>query len=178
MSGPKVAGCRCEACVPMGNPFDGTAVNARMILCATCGNKRCPHATNHHNACTNSNDPGQAGSSYEQCSKFVRAIEPSPAPVQPQAEPVAEIIECSKMGQQTVKEIDGRWKFLDYGTKLYAGAAPVAQAEPDLLVAYEESIQDIADWAAYASDHFQEKHDLAGVLKSHRDRLAAMKGTP
>lgn len=36
----------------------------RMILCATCGNKRCPHATDHRHACTNSNEPGQPGSSY------------------------------------------------------------------------------------------------------------------
>jgi len=36
----------------------------RMFLCAVCGNKRCPHATDHENACTGSNDPGQAGSRY------------------------------------------------------------------------------------------------------------------
>lgn len=32
-----------------------------MILCASCGNKRCPHASDHRNACTNSNEPGQIG---------------------------------------------------------------------------------------------------------------------
>jgi hypothetical protein len=36
----------------------------RMILCPVCGNKRCPHATNHNNPCTNSNEPGQPGSRY------------------------------------------------------------------------------------------------------------------
>ena len=36
----------------------------RMILCETCGNKRCPHASSKENACTNSNDPGQPGSKY------------------------------------------------------------------------------------------------------------------
>jgi len=35
-----------------------------MILCPDCGNKRCPHATDHRHACTNSNEPGQAGSVY------------------------------------------------------------------------------------------------------------------
>ena len=30
-----------------------------MILCPTCGNKRCPHATDHRLTCTNSNEPGQ-----------------------------------------------------------------------------------------------------------------------
>lgn len=37
---------------------------SRMILCAVCGNKRCPHATDHNYPCTNSNEPGQKGSSY------------------------------------------------------------------------------------------------------------------
>jgi hypothetical protein len=36
----------------------------RMILCANCGNKRCPHATDHRNPCTGSNAPGQPGSIY------------------------------------------------------------------------------------------------------------------
>lgn len=36
----------------------------RMIVCPTCGNKRCPHSTDHNLACTNSNEPGQPGSRY------------------------------------------------------------------------------------------------------------------
>lgn len=39
--------------------------------------------------------------------------------------PVAEIVECQKMGQQTVREIDGRWRWLRYGDLLYT--APPAQ---------------------------------------------------
>jgi hypothetical protein len=35
-----------------------------MVLCSICGNKRCPHANDHNNACTNSNEPGQPGSAY------------------------------------------------------------------------------------------------------------------
>lgn len=35
-----------------------------MIVCPTCGNKRCPRATHHGNPCTASNDPGQSGSRY------------------------------------------------------------------------------------------------------------------
>lgn len=35
------------------------------IVCTTCGNKRCPKATDHELACTNSNESGQAGSRYE-----------------------------------------------------------------------------------------------------------------
>jgi hypothetical protein len=38
---------------------------SRMILCVLCGNKRCPHATDHDLKCSNSNEPGQEGSSYQ-----------------------------------------------------------------------------------------------------------------
>lgn len=48
----------CHTCAPI------TMQNMRMILCPTCGNKRCPHANDHRNACTGSNEPGQPGSAY------------------------------------------------------------------------------------------------------------------
>jgi hypothetical protein len=35
-----------------------------MLLCPTCGNKRCPHATDHRHECTGSNEAGQPGSIY------------------------------------------------------------------------------------------------------------------
>ena len=44
---------------PLGN------LRIRMIVCPICGNKRCPHASDHELACTNSNEPGQKGSVYE-----------------------------------------------------------------------------------------------------------------
>lgn len=53
--------CWCETCRPI------TFSDMRMVICPTCGNKRCPHATFHGNACTGSNAPGQPGSSYEHC---------------------------------------------------------------------------------------------------------------
>jgi hypothetical protein len=40
---------------PIGMPF---------MVCKTCGNKRCPKATDCSLACTNSNEPGQEGSIY------------------------------------------------------------------------------------------------------------------
>jgi hypothetical protein len=61
-----VGECHCEACDPMvAKPGEVFPSNIRFIVCAICGNKRCPHATNHRNACTNSNAPGQKGSAYE-----------------------------------------------------------------------------------------------------------------
>lgn len=59
VAGGALPDCWCEACRP--NTFE----DMRMILCQSCGNKRCPHATNHLNACTGSNEPGQRGSSWE-----------------------------------------------------------------------------------------------------------------
>lgn len=50
--------CDCYACA------DGAARVSRMIVCPICGNKRCPRATHHDNACTGSNVPGQPGSRY------------------------------------------------------------------------------------------------------------------
>lgn len=50
--------CSCQTCRPI------TITDMRMVLCAICGNKRCPHATDHRNTCTGSNEPGQKGSSY------------------------------------------------------------------------------------------------------------------
>jgi hypothetical protein len=60
------AGCHCLQCEKERE--DGLEVipawYSRMTVCAICGNKRCPHATDHRHACTNSNEPGQAGSVY------------------------------------------------------------------------------------------------------------------
>jgi hypothetical protein len=36
-----------------------------MVVCRTCGNKRCPRATNSELPCTHSNEPGQPGSRYQ-----------------------------------------------------------------------------------------------------------------
>ena len=50
--------CWCHGCRPV--TFD----DMRMVLCPDCGNKRCPKANDHRNACTGSNATGQAGSAY------------------------------------------------------------------------------------------------------------------
>ena len=42
-----------------------------MFLCQICGNKRCPHGTDHRNACTGSNEPGQRGSRYRRFGRFM-----------------------------------------------------------------------------------------------------------
>ena len=65
-SGKRLDGCDCETCRP--NAFG----DMRMIVCAICGNKRCPHAADHRNACTGSNEPGQAGSSWAVVKPFIK----------------------------------------------------------------------------------------------------------
>lgn len=58
----------CRHCEDAALSRPGTSLAERlarrMILCPECGNKRCPKATWHENACTGSNAPGQKGSDY------------------------------------------------------------------------------------------------------------------
>lgn len=42
--------------------YAGTPIR---FACEICGNKRCPHHTDHRLTCTNSNESGQPGSVYE-----------------------------------------------------------------------------------------------------------------
>lgn len=51
-------GCWCLTCRPV------TINDMRFVVCPDCGNKRCPRANDHLNACTGSNEPGQEGSAY------------------------------------------------------------------------------------------------------------------
>lgn len=53
--------CGCWRCTRERNDTVGMS---RFVVCHTCGNKRCPHANDHHYTCTNSNEPGQPGSAY------------------------------------------------------------------------------------------------------------------
>lgn len=52
--------CGCHRCIK-----ERGHVARHMITCEICGNKRCPHATDHRLVCTYSNEPGQPGSVYE-----------------------------------------------------------------------------------------------------------------
>lgn len=50
--------CWCLTCRPV------VLKDMRFVVCPDCGNKRCPRANDHRNACTGSNEPGQEGSAY------------------------------------------------------------------------------------------------------------------
>jgi hypothetical protein len=51
---------------PSGDLVRDMMATQRFIVCAACGNKRCPQATDHRLVCTGSNAPNQPGSSYQQ----------------------------------------------------------------------------------------------------------------
>lgn len=51
--------CGCWRCMSERNES-----RSRMILCPDCGNKRCPRASDHRLACTDSNEAGQPGSVF------------------------------------------------------------------------------------------------------------------
>jgi hypothetical protein len=65
----KIVGINCAACHRCleGVLTEGgwPVVATRMILCSICWNKRCPHATDCALDCTESNEPGQKGSIWE-----------------------------------------------------------------------------------------------------------------
>jgi uncharacterized Zn-finger protein len=64
-------GCECHRCIKerrLGSMLCGIFLPlsaTKLIVCPKCGNKRCPHASDHDLECTSSNDPGQHGSIYE-----------------------------------------------------------------------------------------------------------------
>lgn len=56
---------RCERDAPVKRADDRWLGRPmRFVVCPTCGNKRCPRATDHRLACSGSNLPGQPGSDY------------------------------------------------------------------------------------------------------------------
>lgn len=63
-----VGQCICHRCIEENNLRDPVGLlplsSSQMILCPTCGNKRCPRASDHRLDCTGSNAPDQPGSIY------------------------------------------------------------------------------------------------------------------
>lgn len=58
LNSPVIPVCWCRTCRPV------RITDMRFIVCPDCGNKRCPKANDHRNACSGSNEPGQDGSAY------------------------------------------------------------------------------------------------------------------
>ncbi|MEA4293932.1 hypothetical protein VBS39_08140 [Klebsiella pneumoniae] len=66
VNSPANPGCWCRTCRPVD------LNDMRFIVCPDCGNKRCPRANDHRNACTGSNEPGQEGSAYPDTPREVK----------------------------------------------------------------------------------------------------------
>lgn len=63
---PGIPDCWCCTCRPV------VLNDMRFVVCPDCGNKRCPRANDHRNACTGSNEPGQEGSAYPDTPREVK----------------------------------------------------------------------------------------------------------
>lgn len=63
---PGIPDCWCRTCRPV------VLNDMRFVVCPDCGNKRCPRANDHRNACTGSNEPGQEGSAYPDAQQEVK----------------------------------------------------------------------------------------------------------
>lgn len=63
---PGIPDCWCRTCRPV------VLNDMRFVVCPDCGNKRCPRANGHRNACTGSNEPGQEGSAYPDAQQEVK----------------------------------------------------------------------------------------------------------
>jgi len=61
---------------------------------------------------------------------------------------------------------------MDSSAELAAAMAEIVR----LRAGYAEAIEDICEWAAYASPYFQEKWDFAGCTAAHRAILANRPG--
>ncbi|MEA4774630.1 Uncharacterised protein [Klebsiella pneumoniae] len=66
VNSPANPGCWCRTCRPVD------LNDMRFMVCPDCGNKRCPRANDHRNACTGSNEPGQEGSAYPDTPREVK----------------------------------------------------------------------------------------------------------
>ena len=53
-----------RALIDSGRIEEAMGMMPQLIVCPTCGNKRCPRATWHENDCTRSNSPGQIRSRF------------------------------------------------------------------------------------------------------------------
>lgn len=173
--------CWCEKCRPH-------SVEMRMIVCPTCGNKRCPHAIDHRNVCTGSNAVGQKGSSWKHLKTFA---ETSTAPA---SRPPARAVTFVVPGQPVAK---GRARFAKRGNfvqtytpektanyeslvKLCSGQAMAGHApfagpvilHLDVVMAIPSSWSKKKQAAALAGDiAATKKPDADNVLKAIKDGM-------
>lgn len=103
--------CGCITCLdakprPAGQL--GANSRQRMVLCPTCGNKRCPKSKWHGFSCSGSNNPGQHGSAYYYepltDEQIAEAMKPKPRPF-----PSLEEIDAQDKHPQYLR----KWQWVD-----------------------------------------------------------------
>jgi len=62
-------------------------------------------------------------------------------------------------------------ELMDVNIYEHSVAETAKQELVKLMASYEDAIDQIGDWGAYASVYFQEKHDLAGCIFRHKSIL-------
>ncbi|EOA2726495.1 DUF551 domain-containing protein [Klebsiella pneumoniae] len=103
--------CWCRTCRPV------VLNDMRFVVCPDCGNKRCPRANDHRNACTGSNEPGQKGSAYPAAPQSPGSEPPTVPgtwiPVSerlPDENAEQQVLACFKGGDiSTLYYFEGRW---------------------------------------------------------------------
>jgi hypothetical protein len=119
----------------------------RMVLCPECGNKRCPRATDHRNACSGSNELGQAGSAYT-------------AHLAPQR-----IINGAIMTNEELDAIANR----EAHCKPFGAAVTLSVGERDALVAMARRL-------LLAVDLLQESSSICGaIIRAKQDNTGAVR---
>ena len=98
--------CRCRACLALlAEPV------VQFTVCPKCGNKRCPKADNHRNACTGSNEPGQVAQAEPVSDPRPCTCHPDDSPPVPCARQYA-LNECRAVhGEPTEAQIEA-WQLL------------------------------------------------------------------
>lgn len=132
--------CWCFDCIKDMKEDGWPLTLTRMILCPLCGNKRCPHATNHNNPCTNSNEPGQPGSRYS--NNFYKTPDDTDygaLKIKPYENPF--VIECKNRNGEEIfrltQEGDIFWK----GRKIESDDE-IRKATTDFLMVWMKGIND------------------------------------
>ena len=74
-------------------------------------------------------------------------------------------------------ETYARWKadWVDIDKTREAKVAELETTVEVLASNLADAIENIGCWAGYASEYFQDKYDLAGMIKAYQDVLAALK---
>lgn len=150
--------CHCARCNPSA---------WWMIVCPTCGNKRCPHATSHEHACTGSNEPGQPGSDYGPF-KAPDMFKTAPPTPQEDATPGMSARDELLHRLRTQKTDIEEW-----GADDFAEALKVIRALESRAVSAERELAEVRSECEAKIGACDEIVSECGRLRDERDSLAA-----